>query len=174
MAEHGDTDRVRCDGGAALGDSTDAECGQKRLRSDESADQNAQDAHRPATRPCTDLVQAEGCRAGRAPSAATSAALRCTSSRRLGSLACARADFFVVRAAGHAAAVLCGLHALYDERSLCDVTVRVDGEDFRAHRVVLAASSDFLRCFSDPCLLFSAFSVFRVAARLPPQQGQTG
>mmetsp|Transcript_71769 Transcript_71769/g.149876 ORF Transcript_71769/g.149876 Transcript_71769/m.149876 type:complete len:624 (-) Transcript_71769:225-2096(-) len=38
-----------------------------------------------------------------------------------------------------------GLAGLYESQSLCDVTLRVDGEDFKAHRVVLAAASDFLR-----------------------------
>jgi len=41
--------------------------------------------------------------------------------------------------------LLKGLCGLYDSQSLCDVTLRVDGQDFSAHRVVLAAASDFLR-----------------------------
>ena len=57
----------------------------------------------------------------------------------------------------HAPMILSGLQQLYNDRNLCDVTIRVDGEDFRAHRVVLAASSDFLRLiqfFLQACYLW--------------------
>lgn len=33
---------------------------------------------------------------------------------------------------------------LYDSRRLCDVTLRVEGEEFRAHKAVLACSRSFL------------------------------
>ena len=68
----------------------------------------------------------------------------------------------VVRSEAHAVGVLGGLQELYLDSSLCDVTLRVDGEDFSAHRVVLAASSDFLRFKSmhaPPFLNGSAASV---------------
>lgn len=33
---------------------------------------------------------------------------------------------------------------LYDTKQLCDVTLRVEGEEFRAHKAVLACSKSFL------------------------------
>lgn len=51
----------------------------------------------------------------------------------------------LLRCEQHPATVLQGLGELYASGYLCDVTVRVGEEDFQAHRVVLAASSEFLR-----------------------------
>lgn len=45
----------------------------------------------------------------------------------------------------HAAELLQGLSQLFQDESLCDVTIRVEDEDFRAHRVILASSSDFFK-----------------------------
>jgi len=45
----------------------------------------------------------------------------------------------------HAAQLMKQLKSLYDDDSLCDITVRVEEKDFKAHRLVLAASSDVLR-----------------------------
>ena len=45
----------------------------------------------------------------------------------------------------HPTCLLSGLEQLLHDDHLCDVIMRVDGVDFNAHRVVLAASSDMLR-----------------------------
>lgn len=142
-----DAQEVEAEGGgtSTAREPTAAECGQKRPRPEGDAD--AEGGERAAVRPCIENwpdVAAQGGAHG--PGMAVSTALRSVANRRPLSLPCARNNSFVVRASGHASAVLHGLHTLYDDDSLCDVTVRVDGEDFRAHRVVLAASSDFLRC----------------------------
>ena len=60
----------------------------------------------------------------------------------------------------HAPVILSGLQQLYNDRNLCDVTIRVDGEDFQAHRVVLAASSDFLRLIHFFCKRASYGEIF--------------
>ncbi len=36
------------------------------------------------------------------------------------------------------------LQDLYDTKQLCDITLRVEGEEFRAHKAVLACSESFL------------------------------
>ena len=96
----------------------------------------------PATRPCLQLedgANGGSSRSNIANSTTLARALRRQPAGRPGETAVA------VRSEAHAPMVLSGLHELYQEENLCDVTVRVDGEDFRAHRVVLAAASDFLR-----------------------------
>ena len=50
----------------------------------------------------------------------------------------------VVSVPEHAATLAAGFQRLRESGQLCDVTVRVDGKDFKAHRAVLAASSDML------------------------------
>eukprot|EP00960_Hanusia_phi_P030044 748353-Hanusia_phi.AAC.1 len=45
----------------------------------------------------------------------------------------------------HAAELLNGLSHLFHDESLCDITIRVEDETFRAHRVILASSSDFFK-----------------------------
>jgi len=50
----------------------------------------------------------------------------------------------VVSAPEHAATLAAGFQRLRESGQLCDVTVWVDGKDFKAHRAVLAASSDML------------------------------
>lgn len=51
----------------------------------------------------------------------------------------------LLKCSTHSGALLTGLDELYRDKRLCDVILRVDGVDFHAHRVVLAASSDMLR-----------------------------
>jgi ribosomal protein L34 len=50
----------------------------------------------------------------------------------------------VVSVPDHSATLAAGFQQLRENEQLCDVTVRVDGKDFRAHRAVLAASSEML------------------------------
>uniref|UniRef100_A0A8C4Q7F9 Uncharacterized protein n=1 Tax=Eptatretus burgeri TaxID=7764 RepID=A0A8C4Q7F9_EPTBU len=52
-------------------------------------------------------------------------------------------NYFVYEASRHAATVLGELHAQREHRLLCDVAVRAGGQDFPAHRAVLAAACDF-------------------------------
>jgi len=152
---------------STAGEPTAAECGEKRQRLEGGAD--AEEGERPAVRPCIENWQGVSGQGGaHGTGTAVSTALRSVANRRPWSLPCARSNSFVVRAAGHASAVLHGLHALYDDDSLCDVTVRVDGEDFRAHRVVLAASSDFLRCGACSWLCASLVVVVPLVCFLRP------
>lgn len=48
-------------------------------------------------------------------------------------------------APGHSASLLQGLAALRAQGQLLDVVLTVNGETFHAHRVVLAACSDYFR-----------------------------
>ena len=42
-------------------------------------------------------------------------------------------------------ACLRGFHALYEQQSLCDVTLVAQGQDFQCHRAMLAASSPYFQ-----------------------------
>ncbi|ELU06015.1 hypothetical protein CAPTEDRAFT_208218 [Capitella teleta] len=60
---------------------------------------------------------------------------------------------FNFEASGHSASVLTGLNALREKDQLFDVTLVADGQSFGAHRVALAASSDYFRAmFTDAML----------------------
>lgn len=50
----------------------------------------------------------------------------------------------VVNVSEHSATLAAGFQQLRENEQLCDVTIRVDGKDFKAHRAVLAASSEML------------------------------
>ena len=43
----------------------------------------------------------------------------------------------------HAKSILNAMNSLRKSNTLCDVTLRVDDDDFPAHRIVLAACSDY-------------------------------
>ena len=53
--------------------------------------------------------------------------------------------YSVRREESHAARALGGMESLRLARSLCDVTLIAGGQQFEAHRVVLAASSPYFR-----------------------------
>ena len=45
----------------------------------------------------------------------------------------------------HCSGLLEGLHGLWRQQLLCDVTLMVHGESFHVHRVVLASCSQYFR-----------------------------
>ena len=49
------------------------------------------------------------------------------------------------QATDHGDSVLAGLKHLREKQQLFDVTFLVEGQEFRAHRVVLASCSDYFR-----------------------------
>lgn len=53
--------------------------------------------------------------------------------------------YSVRREENHASRALGGMASLRLARSLCDVTLKADNQQFEAHRVVLAASSAYFR-----------------------------
>lgn len=50
----------------------------------------------------------------------------------------------------HAKSILNAMNALRKSNTLCDITLRVEGTDFPAHRIVLAACSDYF------CAMFTS------------------
>lgn len=50
----------------------------------------------------------------------------------------------------HAKSILNAMNALRKSNTLCDITLRVDNTDFPAHRIVLAACSDYF------CAMFTS------------------
>jgi hypothetical protein len=116
-------------------------CGQKRQHEEVTEDCEATEEDQPpSTRPCLHLENG-----GSAPSSISTSRTMSRALRPLPTGQLRETMVVLCRSETHAPAVLSGLQQLYHEDNLCDVTIRVDGEDFRAHRVVLAASSDFLR-----------------------------
>ena len=116
-------------------------CGDKRAQ----PEQREAEDEAPATRPCLQLEN--GARGG-----AESMACRVARQRARRLLPARHRENCVstpLRSATHASTVLRGVEEMYRENTLCDVTMRVDDEDFPAHRIVLAAASDFLRSASE-------------------------
>eukprot|EP00802_Teleaulax_amphioxeia_P006357 Tamp_06361.p1 GENE.Tamp_06361~~Tamp_06361.p1 ORF type:complete len:649 (-),score=133.36 Tamp_06361:706-2652(-) len=112
-------------------------CGDKRAQ----PEQREAEDEAPATRPCLQLEN--GARGG-----AESMACRVARQRARRLLPARHRENCVstpLRSATHASTVLRGVEEMYRENTLCDVTMRVDDENFPAHRIVLAAASDFLR-----------------------------
>jgi len=118
--------------------------GQKRRNPDGLRDDADEE---PSTRPCLHLENGSE-HGSSVPSGISTSATMSRALRRLpaGQIR----ETIIVRSEAHACTILNGLQQIYQDESLCDVTLRVDGEDFRAHRVVLAASSDFLRSVHAP------------------------
>jgi len=118
--------------------------GQKRRNPDGLCDDADEE---PSTRPCLHLENGSE-HGSSVPSGISTSATMSRALRRLpaGQIR----ETIIVRSEAHACTILNGLQQIYQDESLCDVTLRVDGEDFRAHRVVLAASSDFLRSVYAP------------------------
>ena len=134
-------------GGAAVPDGQDSEaaaagghaCGDKREKPEERDEED----EAPATRPCLQLENgAHGGAASRACSVARQRTRRLLPERQ-----CASSNSVCtpLRSATHPSMMLRGVQEMYLENILFDVTMRVDDEDFPAHRLVLAAASDFLR-----------------------------
>lgn len=60
----------------------------------------------------------------------------------------------------HAKSILNAMNSLRKSNTLCDITLRVDSTDFPAHRIVLAACSDYF------CAMFtSEVNIFSVLLR---------
>ena len=114
-------------------------CGDKREKPEERDEED----EAPATRPCLQLENgAHGGAASRACSVARQRTRRLLPERQ-----CASSNSVCtpLRSATHPSMMLRGVQEMYQEKILFDVTMRVDDEDFPAHRLVLAAASDFLR-----------------------------
>ncbi len=47
--------------------------------------------------------------------------------------------------AGHCSAILSGIKSMLSQGIMCDVTIVAGGKEFQAHRLVLAAGSEFFR-----------------------------
>lgn len=63
----------------------------------------------------------------------------------------------------HAKSILNSMNALRKSNTLCDVTLRVEQKDFPAHRIVLAACSDYF------CAMFTS----EVRGELPQLTGNS-
>lgn len=62
----------------------------------------------------------------------------------------------------HAKSILSTMNTLRKDGTLCDVTLKVQGQSFKAHRIVLAACSDyFCAMFTNEvnCLLLHWFII---------------
>ena len=119
-------------------------CGDKREKPDERDEED----EAPATRPCLLLENgAHGGAASRACSVARQQARRFLPARQCAS---SNSVFTPLRSATHPSMMLRGVQEMYRENILFDVTMRVDDEDFPAHRLILAAASDFLRSANSP------------------------
>jgi len=46
---------------------------------------------------------------------------------------------------GHCSAILSGIKCMLSQGIMCDVTIVAGGKEFQAHRIVLAAGSEFFR-----------------------------
>lgn len=60
----------------------------------------------------------------------------------------------------HAKSILNSMNSLRKSNTLCDVTLRVEQKDFPAHRIVLAACSDYF------CAMFTS----EVSGKLSPHK----
>ena len=61
----------------------------------------------------------------------------------------------------HAKSILTTMNNLRKSNTLCDVILRVDGQNFPAHRIVLAACSDyFCAMFTNQVKSFHIFSAY--------------
>lgn len=76
----------------------------------------------------------------------------------------------------HAKSILNAMNSLRKSNTLCDITLRVENTDFPAHRIVLAACSDYFcamftsevtqKCWITQCQQRNTFNLYYY---LPPQ-----